>query len=116
MKKSGTFTIIRAPIKYLRQDNNLHAAQPASLPGRSLDNTNRINENRVYLCGISMGGSGTLGIGMRHGDTFAAVKANVPAGIEHVSDRMYFPPRTVPASTMSQRERPRKSAGPDNRE
>ncbi|MGA2066961.1 MAG: prolyl oligopeptidase family serine peptidase [Thermoguttaceae bacterium] len=56
-----------------------------------------IDENRVYLCGNSMGGSGTLGIGMRHGDVFAAVKANVPAGVEHVSSRMYFPPRTVPA-------------------
>ena len=56
-----------------------------------------IDENRVYLCGNSMGGSGALGIGMRHGDVFAAVKANVPAGVEHVSSRMYFPPRTPPA-------------------
>ena len=56
-----------------------------------------IDENRVYLCGNSMGGSGTLGIGMRHGDVFAAIKANVPAGIEHVSRRLYFPPQTVPA-------------------
>jgi len=56
-----------------------------------------IDENRVYLCGNSMGGSGTLGIGMRFGDVFAAVKANVPAKVEHVSSRMYFPPRTVPA-------------------
>jgi poly(3-hydroxybutyrate) depolymerase len=56
-----------------------------------------IDENRVYLCGNSMGGSGTLGIGLRHGDVFAAVKANVPARVEHVSNRMYFPPRTVPA-------------------
>jgi len=56
-----------------------------------------IDENRVYLCGNSMGGSGTLGIGMRHGDVFAAIKANVPARVEHVSIRMYFPPRTVPA-------------------
>jgi poly(3-hydroxybutyrate) depolymerase len=55
-----------------------------------------IDENRVYLCGNSMGGSGTLGIGMRHGDVFAAIKANVPARVEHVSNRMYFPPRTVP--------------------
>ena len=55
-----------------------------------------MDPNRVYLCGISMGGSGTLGIGMRHGDVFAAIKANVPAGIEHVSHRMYFPPRAVP--------------------
>jgi poly(3-hydroxybutyrate) depolymerase len=56
-----------------------------------------IDENRVYLCGNSMGGSGTLGIGMRHGDVFAAIKANVPAKVEHVSNRMYFPPQTVPA-------------------
>jgi predicted esterase len=49
-----------------------------------------IDPNRVYLCGNSMGGSGTLGIGLRNGDTFAAIKANVPAGIEHVSQRMYF--------------------------
>lgn len=56
-----------------------------------------IDENRVYLCGNSMGGSGTLGIGMRHGDVFAAIKANVPAEVKHVSSRMYFPPKTVPA-------------------
>lgn len=56
-----------------------------------------IDENRVYLCGNSMGGSGTLGIGMRHGDVFAAIKANVPARVEHVSNRMYFPPLTMPA-------------------
>jgi len=55
-----------------------------------------IDENRVYLCGNSMGGSGTLGIGMRHGDVFAAIKANVPAKVEHVASRMYFPPLSVP--------------------
>ena len=49
-----------------------------------------IDPHRVYLCGNSMGGSGTLGIGMRNGDVFAAIKANVPAGIEHVSQRMGF--------------------------
>jgi poly(3-hydroxybutyrate) depolymerase len=55
-----------------------------------------LDENRVYLCGNSMGGSGALGIGMRHGDVFAAVKANVPAKTEHVAGRMYFG-KTVPA-------------------
>jgi pimeloyl-ACP methyl ester carboxylesterase len=59
-----------------------------------------IDANRVYLCGNSMGGSGALGIGMRHGDVFAAVKANVPARVEHVSSRMYFPPQTVPADVI----------------
>jgi poly(3-hydroxybutyrate) depolymerase len=56
-----------------------------------------LDEDRIYLCGNSMGGSGTLGIGMRHGDVFAAIKANVPAKVEHVSSRMYFPPLQVPA-------------------
>ena len=55
-----------------------------------------IDPNRVYLSGNSMGGSGTLGIGMRHGDVFAAIKANVPAGVEHVANRMYFPPHSMP--------------------
>ena len=57
-----------------------------------------IDPNRVYLCGISMGGSGTLGIGMRNGDVFAAIKASIPAGIEHVSQRMYFPPQALPGN------------------
>ncbi len=60
-------------------------------------NEYKLDENRVYLCGNSMGGSGALGIGVRHGDVFAAVKANVPAGVEHVSARMSLPPRAVPA-------------------
>ena len=55
-----------------------------------------IDPNQVYLCGNSMGGTGTLGIGMRNGDVFAAIKANVPAGIEHVSNRMGFAPFTIP--------------------
>jgi pimeloyl-ACP methyl ester carboxylesterase len=56
-----------------------------------------IDPNRVYLCGNSMGGSGTLGIGLRHGDVFAAIKANVPARVEHVASRMGFPPYALPA-------------------
>lgn len=59
-----------------------------------------IDPDRVYLCGNSMGGSGTLGIGLRHGDVFAAIKANVPARVEHVSSRMGFPPYApLPAGT-----------------
>ncbi len=60
-----------------------------------------IDPDRVYLSGNSMGGSGTLGIGMRHGDVFAAIKANVPARVEHVSSRMGFPPyKPLPAGTV----------------
>tara|TARA_B100000902_G_scaffold9710_2_gene11996 strand:+ start:6690 stop:7994 length:1305 start_codon:yes stop_codon:yes gene_type:complete len=50
----------------------------------------KIDSNRVYLSGNSMGGSGALGIGLRHGNIFAAIKANVPAGIEHADQRMAF--------------------------
>jgi len=57
----------------------------------------KIDPNRVYLAGNSMGGSGALGIGMRHGDVFAAIKVNVPAGVEHVSERLFFPPKAIPA-------------------
>ncbi len=56
----------------------------------------KIDPNRVYLSGNSMGGSGALGIGMRHGDVFAAIKANVPAGIGHVAERLCFPPKSIP--------------------
>lgn len=56
----------------------------------------KLDPNRVYLCGNSMGGSGTLGIGLRHGDVFAAIKANVPAGCRHAAERMFFPPSEIP--------------------
>ena len=61
-----------------------------------------IDPNRVYLSGISMGGSGTLGIGLRHGDIFAAIKANVPAGVAHASARMGF--TGVPAGIVAREE------------
>jgi predicted esterase len=48
-----------------------------------------IDENRVYLVGNSMGGSGALGLGMCRGDLFAAIKVNVPAGVEHMIDRCF---------------------------
>jgi hypothetical protein len=59
-----------------------------------------IDENRVYLCGNSMGGSGTLGIGVPHGDIFAAIKANVPAEVKHVSSRMNFPPQKAEVNVI----------------
>ncbi|MCX6877360.1 MAG: hypothetical protein NTW21_26660 [Verrucomicrobia bacterium] len=77
-------------------------ADPMPVERRVLDSIKwvmakyNIDPNRVYLSGNSMGASGTLGIGLRNGDMFAAIKANVPAGIEHVSNRMYFPPQVVP--------------------
>lgn len=47
-----------------------------------------IDPNRVYLGGVSMGGSGSLGIGMCHGEVFAAVAVAVPAGADHALFRM----------------------------
>jgi hypothetical protein len=54
----------------------------------------QIDRNRVYLSGVSMGGSGSLGIGMCRGDIFAAVNVTVPAGVDHVKARLFG--RTVP--------------------
>jgi len=56
-----------------------------------------IDRDRIYLCGNSMGGSGTLGFGLRHGDIFAAIKANVPALVDHVCDRMGWKSSQIPA-------------------
>ena len=55
-----------------------------------------IDENRVYICGNSMGGSGALGLGMCRGDLFAAVKVNVPAGVQHMLDRINMAKETLP--------------------
>ncbi len=58
--------------------------------------TYKIDPERVYLCGNSMGGSGTLGLGIRHGDVFAAIKANVPAGVWHAYDRLQLGEASAP--------------------
>lgn len=70
----------------------INAAPPAER--RVLDtvdwvaNRYKIDRNRIYLCGISMGGCGTLGIGMPNGNVFAAIRANVPAGTGYAAYRM----------------------------
>ncbi len=57
-----------------------HISGPAPAELRVLDTIewvvthHNIDRNRIYLCGVSMGGCGTLGIGMPHGDIFAAVR------------------------------------------
>ena len=68
-----------------------------------------IDENRVYLCGNSMGGSGTLGIGIRHGDVFAAIKAlagrKQARGIAAPLPRLCTttPPRPAPSCVKAKR-------------
>jgi predicted esterase len=50
-----------------------------------------VDRNRIYVCGISMGGSGALGLGMSHGDVFASIWVGVPAGAMHAMHRMRVP-------------------------
>jgi hypothetical protein len=79
-----------------RQSTNfarhINAPPPAEL--RVLDTIEwvvtryKIDRNRIYLCGASMGGCGALGIGMPHGDIFAAVRVSVPAGTGYAAYRM----------------------------
>lgn len=59
-----------------------------------------IDRNRIYLSGISMGGSGSLGIGMCRGDVFAAMSVTVPAGVDHVLLRMKNLPHADPPPIM----------------
>ena len=47
-----------------------------------------IDPNRVYLSGVSMGGSGSLGLGMSHGNIFAAISVDVPAYPDHALFRL----------------------------
>jgi dienelactone hydrolase len=60
-----------------------------------------IDRNRIYLRGISMGGSGTLGIGMCHGDVFAALLAGVPAGTDHAIYRLSNSPSIARQAGMA---------------
>lgn len=67
-------------------------------------NQYKIDRNRIYLTGVSMGGCGALGIGMPHGDIFAAMRVTVPAGTGYASYRMGgFAP--APAGDAPQSER-----------
>ena len=64
-----------------------------------------IDRNRIYLCGVSMGGCGTLALGMAHGDVFAAVRATVPAGTEYVAACLGgFPPAPTAGASAAERD------------
>ena len=70
-----------------------HINTPSPAERRMLDTIEwvveqrHIDRNRIYLCGMSMGGCGTLGIGLAHGDVFAAALAAAPAGTEYAAYR-----------------------------
>jgi predicted esterase len=66
----------------------------------------KIDRNRIYLSGRSMGGSGSLGIGYIRGDIFAAILVNVPAGADHALFRLRNtnypdPPPTINTSSQT---------------
>ena len=75
-----------------KRTQGINAPPPAEL--RVLDtiewvvNRLKIDRNRIYLCGVSMGGCGTLGLGMPHGEVFASARADVPAGTGYAAYRM----------------------------
>ena len=58
----------------------------------------KIDRNRVYLLGVSMGGCGTLALGLPHGNLFAAILVDVPAGTEFAALRFGL---TGPEATRS---------------
>ena len=62
-----------------------------------------VDRNRIYLCGISMGGCGSLGIGMHHGDIFAAINVHVPAGVGFAMLRMQFPDPVAPTAAADEK-------------
>jgi hypothetical protein len=65
----------------------------------------KIDRNRIYLCGVSMGGCGSLGIGMAHGDIFAALRVSVPAGTEYASTSMGgFAPAPAPDAPQGEHD------------
>jgi hypothetical protein len=88
-----------------------HVNAPAPAERRVLDTIEwvvtryHIDRNRIYLCGVSMGGCGALGIGMPHGDIFAAVRATVPAGTGYVAYRMGgFAPSPALDDSLAERD------------
>ena len=50
----------------------------------------RIDRDRIYLCGNSMGGQAVYAIGLAHGEVFAALNANVPATVWYAAARLGF--------------------------
>jgi hypothetical protein len=89
--------------------HGLNTPPPAEL--RVLDtiewvvNKCNIDRNRIYLCGVSMGGCGTLGLGIPHGEIFAAIRAQVPAGTGYASYRRGgFAPSPAWDATQSERD------------
>lgn len=94
-----------------RQNADKHINVPPPAERRVLDSIEwivtkyKIDRNRIYLTGVSMGGCGSLGIGMPNGDVFSAVRVIVPAGTGYASYRMGgFAPSPAADASQSQRD------------
>lgn len=92
------------------QDLKKYANAPTPVEKRVFDTLEwvvtryKIDRNRIYLTGVSMGGCGTLGLGIPHGDVFAAILADVPAGTNYVAFRRGFPDPLGPLASAEERE------------
>jgi hypothetical protein len=81
-----------------RADIQKYSQHPTPTENRVLDciewvaRNYAIDRNRIYLTGVSMGGCGSLGIGLVHGDVFAAIRVWVPGGTSYAACRMGFLP------------------------
>ena len=50
----------------------------------------KIDRNRIYIAGNSMGGQAALAIGLKHGEVFAAINGNVPATVVYPASQLGF--------------------------
>jgi predicted esterase len=98
--------------KTIEKDKELHKQHLQSAEERVFQTIEwavkkqKIDRNRIYLSGRSMGGSGSLGIGYVRGDIFAAILVNVPAGADHALFRLQNtnypdPPPTINTSSQT---------------
>jgi poly(3-hydroxybutyrate) depolymerase len=94
----------------LRDHPAEYADRPTPGERRVLDtiewvaSTYRVDRNRIYLCGASMGGCGALGIGLSRGDMFASIMVWVPAGIGYAAKRYGLDPRPDGNAPPTERE------------
>lgn len=78
-RKSKSSEVVKKPIPKKKSETETRVLEQVEWVASNF----AIDRNRIYLGGASMGGSGTLGLGLPNGDIFAAVKANVSATPYH---------------------------------
>lgn len=83
-RKSKSSDVVIKPIPQEKSETEKRVLEQVEWVASNFE----IDRNRIYLGGASMGGSGTLGLGLPNGDIFAAVKANVSATPYHGVTRL----------------------------